>query len=107
MKRHTNYVYLPLTTREATTINQKVYIQDLISSGQLEERLGQTLDPRSTHVFLCGNPKMIGVPTIDRATGKMVFPTPPGVVELLTERRFQVDQHNVKLVGNIHYEEYW
>lgn len=101
MRRYPNYVYLPLTTREAATVQHKVYIQDLITSGQLEEKLGQALDPRSTHVFLCGNPKMIGVPD------KTGFPKPPGVVELLTERHFQVDRHQTKSVGNIHYEEYW
>jgi len=107
MRRFANYVYLPLTTREATTVQHKVYIQDLITSGELEERLGHPLDPTSTHVFLCGNPKMIGVPAIDRATGKMDFPTTTGVVELLSKRQFQIDQPGLKLVGNIHYEEYW
>lgn len=107
MRRHANYVYLPLTTREADTIQHKVYIQDLISSGQLEERLGQPLDPRSTHVYLCGNPNMIGLPLADRASGAMAFPKTLGVVEILSRKQFQVDQPNVKLVGNIHFEEYW
>ena len=94
-------------TREADTVGQKVYIQDLITSGQLEERLGNPLDPAAAHVYLCGNPKMIGVPNKDRQTGQRVFPTPVGVVELLEKRGFQVDQPNVKLRGNIHFEEYW
>jgi len=107
MRRHSNYVYLSLTTREATNAGQKVYIQDLITSGQLEERLRSPLDPSCTHVFLCGNPKMIGVPTTDRATGQIVYPQPPGVVEILTKRQFQIDQPSVKLKGTIHFEEYW
>ena len=37
-ERHRNYTYITLTTREPETINNKVYIQDLISSGRLEER---------------------------------------------------------------------
>jgi ferredoxin--NADP+ reductase len=106
-RRYGNYTYLPLTTREADTIHQKVYIQDLLTSGQLEERFGQPLDPRATHVYLCGNPKMIGLPIPDRATGTSHFPTPTGVVEILSERGFQVDQPHAKLVGNIHFEEYW
>ena len=106
-RRYPNYTYLSLTTREAETVTHKVYIQDLISSGQLEERLGQALDPARTHVYLCGNPKMIGVPTKDRVTGRMVYPQPPGVIEILERRGFQVDQHNVKFKGNIHFEEYW
>jgi ferredoxin--NADP+ reductase len=107
MRRHPNYTYLALTTREADTVQHKVYIQDLITSGQLEERLGQALDPARTHVFLCGNPKMIGVPIKDRDTGQRGFPKPTGVIEILEQRGFQVDQPQAKVKGNIHFEEYW
>jgi ferredoxin/flavodoxin---NADP+ reductase len=107
MRRYPNYTYLSLTTREADTIGQKVYIQDLITSGQMEERLGKPLDPATTHVYLCGNPKMIGVPTSDKTTEQLVFPNPTGVVELLSKRGFEIDQPHKKLKGNIHYEEYW
>jgi ferredoxin--NADP+ reductase len=107
MRRYPHYTYLPLTTREPEAKGHKVYIQDLISSGQLEERLGEPLEPRRTHVFLCGNPNMIGVPEKDRATGQRVFPQPPGVIELLERRGFQLDNHSMKTVGNLHYEEYW
>jgi ferredoxin--NADP+ reductase len=106
-RRYANYKYLKLTTREAQNVNQKVYIQDLITSGQLEERLGDTLDPDRTHVYLCGNPKMIGMPDIDKATGASVFPQPPGVIEILSKRGFHTDQPSLKLKGNIHIEEYW
>jgi ferredoxin--NADP+ reductase len=57
MGQYPNYRYLGLTTRE-TGATKKVYIQDLIASGELEEHLGTRLDPSTTHVFLCGNPKM-------------------------------------------------
>lgn len=107
MRRHPNYTYLSLTTREADTVKHKVYIQDLIASGQLEERLGQPLDPARTHVFLCGNPKMIGVPVKDRDSGQLVYPQPTGVIEILEKRGFKADQHQVKFKGNIHFEEYW
>jgi ferredoxin--NADP+ reductase len=107
MRRYPHYTYLRLTTREADTVGNKVYIQDLITSGQLEERLGQPLDPARTHVYLCGNPKMIGVPIVDRASGAHQYPQPPGVVEILEKRQFRMDQPSVKLRGNIHFEEYW
>ena len=107
MRRYPNYTYLPLTTREADTIGKKVYIQDLITSGQMEERLGQALDPARTHVFLCGNPSMIGTPMRDRASGQWSYPQPLGVVEMLERRGFQVDRPQVKMKGNIHFEEYW
>jgi len=107
MRRHPNYTFLSLTTREADTVKHKVYIQDLITSGQLEEQLGQPLDPARTHVYLCGNPKMIGVPAKDKATGQRVYPQPLGVVEILEKRGFQADQPQAKIKGNIHFEEYW
>jgi ferredoxin--NADP+ reductase len=107
MRRYPRYTYMSLTTREVETVTQKVYIQDLIQSGQLEERLGQALDPAQTHVFLCGNPKMIGVPTKDPATGERVYPQPLGVVEILERRGFQTDRPQIKMKGNVHFEEYW
>jgi ferredoxin--NADP+ reductase len=107
MRRHPHYTYLSLTTRENLQEGRKVYIQDLITSGQLEAALGKPLDPSATHVFLCGNPAMIGVPTKDAQTGERVYPRPTGVVEILERRGFQVDQHNAKIKGNIHFEEYW
>jgi ferredoxin--NADP+ reductase len=107
MRRHGNYRYLPLTTREPAQAGQKVYIQDLLTSGQLEERLGAPLDPARTHVFLCGNPNMIGAPIRDRATGVRSYPAPMGVVEILEKRGFHTDEPQLKRKGNIHFEEYW
>jgi ferredoxin--NADP+ reductase len=107
MRRHPNYKYLALTTREGVGPGGKVYIQDLITSGELERQLGRPLDPAATHVFLCGNPKMIGVPEKDRQTGEVSFPQPPGVIEIMTKRGFQLDQPAKKIRGSIHYEEYW
>jgi ferredoxin--NADP+ reductase len=107
MRRYPNYTYLSLTTREAETVQHKVYIQDLIQSGELEKRLGQPLDPAHTHVYLCGNPRMIGVPSVDRKTGERTYPKPLGVVEILEQRGFRVDQPAAKIKGNLHFEEYW
>jgi ferredoxin--NADP+ reductase len=107
MHRYSNYTYLSLTTREADTINRKVYVQDLITSGELEEHLGQPLEAERTHVFLCGNPAMIGVPVKDRETGERTYPRPTGVIEILEKRGFQADQPQQKIKGNVHFEEYW
>ncbi len=109
MARHSNYLYLPLTTREAETVNQKVYIQDLISSGQLEEYLGRTLDPAHAHAFLCGNPRMIGVPSWNKQTGEKTYPQPTGVIEILEQRGFQAERPAAmgRVEANVHFEEYW
>jgi ferredoxin/flavodoxin---NADP+ reductase len=103
-ERFDNYDYIPLTTREPENEGNKVYIQDLIESGALEEQTGIELDPATTHVFLCGNPLMIGLPEWgDDGTPK--FPEPRGVSEILVGRGFTLDHG--REVGNIHYEEYW
>jgi ferredoxin--NADP+ reductase len=107
MRRYPNYHYVPLTTREADNAGGKVYIQDLVGTGELERRLGLTLDPERTHVFLCGNPKMIGVPEKDRQTGQRIYPQPTGIIEILEKWGFRADQPQLKIKGNIHYEEYW
>jgi ferredoxin--NADP+ reductase len=106
MGRYPDYKYLPLTTREPG-ITRKVYIQDVITCGELEEQLGKPLDPATTHVFLCGNPKMIGVPQRDRDSGAVTYPQPPGVIEILEARGFKADIAATKFKGNIHFEEYW
>ena len=110
MKLYPNYRYLPLTTREASRAG-KVYIQDLIGSGELDQHLkdlGATgLDPATTHVFLCGNPKMIGIPAKSKETGLWEYPQPPGVIEILEGRGFRADNPMLKIEGNIHFEKYW
>jgi ferredoxin--NADP+ reductase len=106
MQRYSNYKYLPLATREPGQ-TRKVYIQDLLTSGEMEEHLGAPLDPARTHVFLCGNPKMIGVPQRDKTTGGKTYPQPTGVIELLEQRGFVADNAAGKIKGNIHFEEYW
>jgi ferredoxin--NADP+ reductase len=104
MEQYPQYKYLPLATREPGQTG-KVYIQDLITSGELEEHLGMSLDPAHTHVFLCGNPKMIGIPTKNKETGVREYPQPTGVIEILEKRGFQATEGKTK--GNVHYEKYW
>jgi ferredoxin--NADP+ reductase len=99
-ERYPNYHYLPMPTREPDV--PKRYIQDLLQDGDFA-LMGIDLDPASTHVFLCGNPAMIGIPEDDDSTA--VFPEPVGVVELLTGRGFTLDAR--RQTGNIHVEEYW
>jgi ferredoxin--NADP+ reductase len=98
-----NYRYEVLTTREPENLDNKIYIQDMIRDGKIEELLGGPLDPADTHVFLCGNPAMIGIPRWEGDTP--IFPEPEGVCQLLHERGFTID--HLKTKGNVHYEEYW
>ncbi len=102
-KLYPNYSYFPLTTREADTINNKVYVQDMITNGMLEEVLGHEIVPGNTEFFLCGNPAMIGLPEWEDETP--TFPERTGVCEVLYERGFTIDRHGVE--GDVHYEEYW
>ncbi len=106
-----NYVYRLLTTREPRNLDAtqpdyvgKQYLQDLIETGSLPRLLGWVPDPVHTHVFLCGNPSMIGLPEKNDA-GQEVFPEPVGVVQRLVEQGFRLD--HARVPGNIHFEKYW
>jgi ferredoxin/flavodoxin---NADP+ reductase len=110
-RRYPQYRYLRLTTREPENLDPsrpdyvgKQYLQDLLPSGQLEEVLGGLLDPHRTHVWLCGNPDMIGLPPPARP-GEHPLPVPGGMVDLLTSRGFRLDRPEAR--GNIHFEKYW
>lgn len=100
-KRFANYRYWPMPTREPGI--PKRYLQDLLRDDDFGAN-GVPLDPASTHVFLCGNPAMIGLPEKGDA-GEERFPESTGVVELLVERGFTLDRRNAP--GNVHSEEYW
>lgn len=109
--RFQNYRYLTLTTREPENLDPrqpgyvgKRYLQDYVASGDFERDAEMDLWPDSTHVFLCGNPEMIGVPLHTRDPARR-YPKPIGMVELLEGRGFQVDQPHAP--GNVHFERYW
>ncbi len=97
-----HYAHLPMATREVPGIRR--YIQDLIAAGELEEKTRIQLDPRRVHVYLCGNPAMIGIP---REYGDhTVYPKTVGVIEILeTCYGFRADRRGAP--GNIHFEKYW
>lgn len=109
-RRYANYRYLTLTTREPENLDPtlphfagKRYLQDYFASGDFERDTGLPLDPQQTHVFLCGNPAMIGAPLRGRTDGR--YPTPMGMVEILEHRGFLADEPGKP--GNIHFEKYW
>ncbi|MCU1399085.1 MAG: Flavodoxin reductase family protein [Acidimicrobiales bacterium] len=99
--RYPNYHYLPMPTREPDVPKQ--YLQDLIANDVLQARFGIELDPAHTHMFMCGNPAMIGLP--EDVDGELHYPEVTGVVQLLAERGFTLDHRKTR--GNIHFEEYW
>ncbi|QDV50382.1 ferredoxin--NADP reductase [Gimesia fumaroli] len=110
-KQFPNYRYAAFTTREPENVDQshphyvgKQYLQDIIHPEKFQEQFGWTPNPEQTHVFLCGNPSMIGLPEKDEQ-GTLVFPEPKGMVELLTEQGYQLS--TAKSPGNIHFEKYW
>lgn len=110
-QRYANYLYLTLTTREPENLDLraagyvgKQYLQDYFSSGQFERAARLTLDPTTTHVFLCGNPAMIGAPQPGAdSNGRPRAAT--GMVEVLEKRGFKVDLPREP--GNLHFEKYW
>lgn len=111
MAAYPNYRYLPLTTREPENRDEDhpnyigvQYVQNLLDGPDTAERIGFELDPANTHVFLCGNPSMIGIPNKEgHPDGR--YPKPRGAVEVLEGLGFKADEP--KSPGNIHFEKYW
>lgn len=106
-----NYRYLPLTTREPENLDPSVpgyvgkrYVQDYFASGDFQQEADMGLDPAATHVFLCGNPDMIGVPLQTHDLSRR-YPQPTGMVEVLERCGLHVDRPHEP--GNIHFEKYW
>lgn len=107
---YSNYRYLALTTREPCNLDAtrkdyigKWYLQEYFAKGRFEQIAGLPLDPAGTHVFLCGNPAMIGAPQHTHAL--RFYPRPQGMVEILEQRGFRLDEPHHG--GNIHLEKYW
>ncbi len=106
MRQYRNYRYLSLTTREPENLNRdhpqyvgKQYIQDLFVSGKLAELAGNSLSPSRTHVYLCGNPAMIGfVPPGGQPL------TQPGMLPLLQAAGFTAEHPGC---GHVRFEKYW
>lgn len=108
MKKFPNYLYLPLTTREPENIQPdhpqfvgKQYLQTMFTSGRLAELAEDALSPSNTHVYLCGNPDMIGYVPPGADT-----PENPGMLPLLRSAGFRddVDEHKA---GTVRFEKYW
>jgi ferredoxin--NADP+ reductase len=110
-ERYANYRYIPLTTREPENVDAaspgfvgKRYLQDYVANGDFERETGIDLSRDGVHVFLCGNPAMIGVPRQTHDSAQR-YPQPTGMVEVLEVRGLRVDQPHEP--GNIHFEKYW
>ena len=110
MRRFPNYWYRVLTTREPENIDPerrgyegKKYLQDLIRSSSLERETGAPLDLLHSHVFLCGNPAMIGVSRGANARDQVAMSG--SMLDLLLARGFCPDQPHRR--GTVHFERYW
>jgi ferredoxin--NADP+ reductase len=110
-RQFSNYRYLTLTTREVENLDTscpgyvgKRYLQGYFECGDFERESGLRLEPARCHVFLCGNPAMIGAPRRNPG-GAPTFPSPKGMVEILVSRGFRPDEPGRP--GNVHFEKYW
>lgn len=110
MQKYSNYRYCVLTTREAQrqsggllTINGQCRLQEFVSSGRLENQCHLPLDPARAHVYLCGNPEMIGARHAEPATP--VLALPGSMLDLLFQRGFRFAGDGLE--GNVHFERYW
>ena len=96
-----NYRYTALATRDPGSDGK--HLQQHLADGALAAMAGFPLEPPRTHVFLCGNPGMIGPPRL--LNGRRVFPDEPGMVELLEREGFNADETRGPVT--VHYERFW
>jgi ferredoxin/flavodoxin---NADP+ reductase len=101
--KYDNVHYKALTTRDS---NAKLYIQDYFKPETLKEEFNIEIDSSKSHVFLCGNPNMIGIPKRNRVSNEYEFPIKGAMCEILM-KNFNMTPFRPKLGGNIHYEKYW
>ena len=108
MRRHANYRYFALTTREPENLDAshpdyvgKQYLQTLWGDGRLAQMAGASLSPESTHVMLCGNPAMIGAPEARQSE-----PAASGMLAVLAAAGFDIHA-NGPGAGTARYEKYW
>jgi len=106
MARFPQYRYLPMSTRDPENLDPthpdyvgKQYMQELFVSGRLAEMAGDPLSPTNTHVFLCGNPAMIGI-----ARAGEPEPEKLGMLPLLIRAGF-TNEHPGP--GHVRFEKYW
>ncbi|MEZ6087036.1 MAG: ferredoxin--NADP reductase [Pirellulaceae bacterium] len=102
-----NYKYLHFTTREIENTDPRLagyvgkqHLQDVVKSGEFERSAEMKLDPQTTHVFLCGNPAMIGY----HVPGTPELKT-PGMLQIL--KRLGFHDHGSEGPGQIRFEKYW
>lgn len=105
-RRFANYRYLTLTTREPENLDPRApgfvgkrHLQEYFASGDFERAAGLRLDPARTHIYLCGNPAMVGLP------GRGAELQPQGMAALLVGQGFTLDAPGRP--GNLHCERYW
>ena len=87
-KSFKNFFYYPtLTDADEIWKGRRMWIEELLASGVLEDEANIAVDPEKTHFFLCGNPKMI-----------------ESVSGWLAERGYT--KHSRKAPGSLHVEEF-
>jgi len=86
-----------------TSERKEYYIQNLFEDDVLENKYDFKINPDDTRVYLCGSPRMIGVPEV--VNGKEVFTNTGGMVSLL-QLKYGL-KTNYKDDGQINFEKYW
>jgi len=102
MRRYATYRYLTVCvdSYEAAETRLMAWQQD---GPRAQAELGFALDPRSCHLFLCGDPALIGAPT-KHGAWRYDVPT-NGLIPILTARGFTL--HTRFRPGTMDYEAYW
>ncbi len=84
-----NFHYMPtLTHADDNWTGLRLWIEEVLEQGLLNQQAGIAIDPEETHFFLCGNPKMV-----------------ENVSKMLVGQGYT--KHTRRDPGALHIEEFW
>lgn len=102
VKNYKNYRFI--NNREVGYARTESMLLNLISDSDYSiSTIGFTLRPDQTHVFLCGDPLMVGAP---KKLGAWQYEFPEnGLLRILNQSKFELRTKFKE--GNVEYETYW
>lgn len=103
MTMFSHYHYLPIALSDDYQSLEECVVSWLKDSKRSEKQMGWSLKAENSHVFLCGDPQMIGAP---QKLGAWSYEYPDyGLMRIFEQYRFKAATRFQ--TGNISFESYW
>jgi len=103
MKMFSGYRYIPITVSSGYQGLEQCVAEWLKDQKKSQDEIGWALTPENSHIFLCGDPQMIGTP---QKLGAWSYEYPDyGLMRIFEQYRFKAATRFQ--TGNISFESYW